>query len=576
MRTRWRSRFFPRWARRPVRRWRGGPFGRLVRHFLDKLVRGGQDPASSELELGAGAVIGALAAPGAFTSLLMLDKYSAFLNWMRGRLSDDLYVTSIPDKYLFVSIAMAIAGIVTVLKWDQVLPDGQDYLNFAPLPVSPWRILLANSVAILAAVTVVAVAVNAVPTFLFPIFVMSAARSTLTAAAQFALAHAACVLLASIFSIASVFAILGTFSAVLPRHAFRLWSPWLRGLLLLALIGLLLTGFAGATLVKSLHRSPDSWIGWLPSLWFLGLYQEAQHRTTPVLASIAPRAWAALGVAITLVLISYALSYRRRYAAVLESDVRRSRQRASRAILLFLDGFAPRRAGFGRGAHSFIVRALLRSETHRLTIAVALGLACMSALQDASGAALGSAYLLLLGLRIAFELPAGVPANWIFRVTLDAQQSATAAVARRVMLSFLTPLVLLPCFVAGWRSSGPVAAIAHASYVLALSVVVMELLVDGYRKVPLTCPMPGFRDNFLMLCLILFVGFEFFTRAGDNLERWMWDQPWRFVLLPLAMAAAWQWNRRRLAEAREAGELEEGITFENSVARVVTRLDLSA
>jgi hypothetical protein len=32
---------------------------------------------------------------------------------------------------------------------------------------------------------------------------------------------------------------------------------------------------------------------------------------------------------------------------------------------------------------------------------------------------------------------------------------------------------------------------------------------------------------------------------------------------------------RRLAAAREAGDLEEGLTFENAVVRAVTRLDLS-
>src|SRR3954453_21440702 len=187
------------WARRPVRRWSRAPFGRLVGHFLTKLVRGGQDDAS-ELELGAGAMLGLLAAPGAFTSLLMLDKYSAFLNWMRGRLRDDLYVTSLPDKYLFLSVAMAVTGIVTVLKWDQILPDTQDYLNFAPLPIRSRRILLANAVAILTAVAVVALAVNAIPTVLFPMFVTAAARSTFGAFAGFAAAHLSCVLLASVFS----------------------------------------------------------------------------------------------------------------------------------------------------------------------------------------------------------------------------------------------------------------------------------------------------------------------------------------------------------------------------------------
>jgi hypothetical protein len=273
--------------------------------------------------------------------------------------------------------------------------------------------------------------------------------------------------------------------------------------------------------------------------------------------------------------VTYGLSYRRRFAGVLEGGERPSEQRVLRIELWFLDLFAPRTAGFGRAAHGFIARAMLRNETHRLTIAVAVGLGWMAAFQDPAGAALAAAYLLILGLRVAFELPAGVPANWIFRASLDPQQNETAGIARRVVLSFLTPLVLLPALAIAWGQSGIVVAIAHMLYVLALSVSLMELLLAGYRKLPLTCPMPGFRDNFLMLCLILFVGFEVFTRAGDSVEQWMWVQPWRFVLLPLAMAGAWWWNRRRLAEAREAGELEEGLTFENAVVRAVTRLDLS-
>ena len=118
---------------------RGEPFGRLVGHFLDaRWFAAGRTTRRRSWNSARARLLGLLAAPGAFTCLLLLDKYSAFLNWMRGRLcartSD---VTSIPDKYLFLTVAMAVAGIVTVLKWDQILPDSQDYLNLAPLPVRP-------------------------------------------------------------------------------------------------------------------------------------------------------------------------------------------------------------------------------------------------------------------------------------------------------------------------------------------------------------------------------------------------------------------------------------------------------
>ena len=544
--------------RKPLERWRQRPFGRLVGHFLQKLVRGGRDD-SSEVDLGAGALLGILAAPGAFASFLMMEKYSTLLDspYFRNR-KVDYYASSVNDKYLFLCLAMAVAGIVTVLKWDRILPDQQDYINLAPLPVSSRRILLANALAILFAVIVVAVAMNLVPTIMFPAFVTAAAGSTLAGFAAFIAAHGATVLLATVFSIASVFAVLGTFSAILPRQAFRTVSPWLRGTLVLALLPLIPAGFLGPPAVR-----------WLPTVWFLGLYQAAQHRATALQSEVAPYAlWGCCGVLLVCV-VTYELSYRRRFAAVLEGGPKPSMQPLLGLIIRLLDLFAPRNAAFGRAAHRFVVRAMLRGETHRLTIAIALGLGWMS------GSALGAAYLLILGLRIAFDLPAAVRANWIFRVTLDPQHNQTAGVARRAVLGFLTPIVLVPAFAAGWWQSGPLTAIVDSAYLLALSLIWIEILLAGYRKMPLTCPMPGFKENFLALILLQFVGLLVFTLGGAAIKGWMWAAPWRFALLPAGMWASWHWNRRRLAGARAAGELEEGLLFDNSVASVVTRLDLT-
>jgi hypothetical protein len=540
-----------------------------VRHFLHKMVRG------SELDLGVGGLLAVLAAPGAFTAMLMLDKYSAFLNWYRGRLRDDLYVTSIPDKYLFLAVAMAVTGIVTVLKWDRILPDSQDYLNLAPLPVSHRRILAANAAAILLAVVVVSLDVSALPTFLFPMFVTAAGRSTFTEFLGFAGAHILCVTLASMFAIGSVFALLGTLAAVLPREAFRACSSWLRGAVLLGLIALLLSGFAGPNLIRHVQTHPDSPARYLPSLWYLALYQVMQHRGSALLRELARYGWMGLGSVAALTAATYLSTYRRRFAGVLEGQRRPAEQRIFGAVVAVLDGFAPRRADFGRAGHRFLVRALLRSEAHRLTLAVAIGLGWMAAFQSSEGASLGAAYLLILGLRVAFEMPAATSANWVFRAVLDPRRNESPEVARRAMLSFLTPLVLAPCAAVAWWRNGAAIAAVHTFYVLALSVVLMEILLAGYRKLPLTCPMPAFRENFFMLCLVQFMGFEVFTRGGSAMEAWAWRQSWRFVLVPAAMAAAWHWNRRRLAEARENGELEEGLTFENAAVTVVERLDLS-
>jgi len=83
---------FRRWARQSIRRYSQRPFGRLVAHFLARLVRGGQDSASAEFELGLGAFLGLLAAPGALACFVLLNKYSSLLYWVRGWRHVDIYV----------------------------------------------------------------------------------------------------------------------------------------------------------------------------------------------------------------------------------------------------------------------------------------------------------------------------------------------------------------------------------------------------------------------------------------------------------------------------------------------------
>ena len=569
------------------------PFPRLVQHFLVRLVRGG-DSVSSDFELGIGALLGLLATPGAFQCFLMLDKYSSLLNWMRGRLRQDLVIASAPDKFMFLAIAMAVTGIVTLLKWDRILPDSQDYLNLAPLPIPPRTVLLANSVAIAIAVLILAVDVNAVSMVLFPGFVTSAMRPASIAFGEFAVVHAWCVILASLFAFCSVFAVMGLAAAVLPRKIFRASSSWLRGLLLVAFAALLLTGLTGPELIARLRAAPDSAISWLPPLWYLSLYQSLQHRATPVFTMLASRAIWGLALAFGLAILAYAVSYRRRFAAILEGDGPASKQRLLGAALAFLDLFSDRQSGFRRASYRFAVRTLLRNETQRLCISVSLGLGWLLAFQAGSaafsngsgqadwlppvsllGAALIPAYLLILGLRLAFEIPAAISANWIFQSTVNSKEHESLRISRQLMLAFLVPAVLIPCVAFSWWYRGLNFAALHTAYVLALSLCLMEILLSGYRKIPFTSLMPGFRENLPLLCLLQILGFVAFTRFGADVERWMFHQPPRFLWVPIVMSAAWMWNQRRIRNAKQAGEVEIGLSYESSVSPVIVRLKLS-
>src|SRR6187200_939945 len=105
---------FPRFVRRPIRRAARRPFGRLVSHFLARLVRGGKDGAgagfdqTNSFDLTLGPLLGLLAAPGAISCFILLMKYSSLLNWIRGRHNVDIFATSLPEKYMYIVIAMAV------------------------------------------------------------------------------------------------------------------------------------------------------------------------------------------------------------------------------------------------------------------------------------------------------------------------------------------------------------------------------------------------------------------------------------------------------------------------------------
>src|SRR6202046_5265942 len=214
---------FRRWEERSQR-----PFWRMVRLFIARIFRGGGDSDAEGLDLGIGLVLTLLAMPGGFVSLLLLNKYGTFLQWLRGNTNVDPLLVSFPDEYFFIVLSMTVTGAVAVWRWDAIFPDRRDYMNLAHLPISTRTIFFANFVAVLFLVGLLALDVNAASCLLFPM-VVTAAQSQFLFFLKFAWVHAVGVVLASIFSFFAVFTLLGLLMALLPPRAFRRISSYVRG-----------------------------------------------------------------------------------------------------------------------------------------------------------------------------------------------------------------------------------------------------------------------------------------------------------------------------------------------------------
>ena len=112
-----------------------------------------------------------LASPGAFASLILLDKYSTLLQWLRGQRHFDFYRASAADEYFFIVLSMTVTSLVMLMRWNRLFPDRRDFANLACLPIPIHHIFVANLVALGGLGFLIAVDVNLVSAFVFPAFV---------------------------------------------------------------------------------------------------------------------------------------------------------------------------------------------------------------------------------------------------------------------------------------------------------------------------------------------------------------------------------------------------------------------
>jgi hypothetical protein len=527
---------------------------RLVRLFLDRTFHGGDESGAGEIDLSLGLVLTLLALPGALYSTLLFEKYSTLLLWMRGQQNFDPVAATVPDEYFFVVLSMVVTGVVAVWRWDSIFPDCRDYMNLVPLPISTRMIFLANLTAIFCLAGVLAIDVNAASGLLYPL-AASSGQETFRYVAQLAGTHALTVLLASLFSFLAIFAIVGVLMAALPSMVFRRISIYLRSLIIVFLIGLLSTSFAIPSLIDKL---PHTSVRFLPSIWFLGLSQLVHGSANRELSILGWLSLKGLAFAFVSAMAAYAVSYRTYFAQIPEvADTNAVGSHGSVSWFFAKCDRLLLRTPFQQAGYRFVLTTLYRSERHSLVLAGFAGLAIVVASQVLFAAFGGGAfslggmpsaqalsiplifvYSILLGLRLAFEVPADLQANWIFRLTVAKNSTECIPLARIIMLTFVIPVVALAIPAYGFLWGWAISAI-HAVVVTLSSLVLAQILLVGYRKVPFTCSYPPFRNSAIVMVLGYVLGFFVFVVFISNLEYRALLNPVYAIPLVLMGPAAW-------------------------------------
>jgi hypothetical protein len=569
---------------------RDRPFGRLVRLFVERIFRGGGDADTEGLDLGVGLVLTLLAMPGGFVSLLLLDKYGSFLQWLRGIKGFDALLFAYSDEYFFIVLAMTVTGAVAVWRWDAISPDRRDYMNLAHLPISTRTIFFANFLAVLFLVGLLTIDVNAAACVLFPA-VAAAAQPKFAFFLKFALVHAVAVVLASIFSFLAVFSILGLLMALLPSTMLRRISSVVRGAVVVYLVSLLCTSFAITDSLRRAKGPAPAWMYFFPSCWFVSLCQTLRDRANPAMAQLAKFCLPGIATLLVVSFCAYAIGYRRHFMRIAETSEGGVSVHLPRRWLWAIYDRLLLHTPFQRGCFRFASKTLLRSESHQLAMTGIAGLALvvasqalMSAFENAKSlreAALSPealsipfilTFLIIIGLRIVFEIPVELRANWIFQSLLDSDRQECHPLTRKLILVSVLPWVLgatfaIYCYIAGFAT-----ACLHTLLVLIWSLLLTNIMLIRFRKLPFTCSLPVFKQHSIVILVAFCFAYLIYAVSTPEFESWALSDPVQMLRLLPVVAVAWYVPYHL---GRSTIAIERKLIFEETATRTVEALRLS-
>jgi CubicO group peptidase (beta-lactamase class C family) len=331
---------------------------------------------------------------------------------------------------------------------------------------------------------------------------------------------------------------------------------------------------------------------WLPSYWFMGLFQELNGTMPPVLAYLARRAEAGLALAVGGAALAYVICYFRTLRKIAEQpDI----LPPAGGLRLLLQSRLPR---FGDALATalvqFSIRTLLRSRQHRMILSFYLGLAFglmiffanSPALQEqvsggnpwrqvnalmlvASIVLMGAA---VLGARVVFSMPLDLKANWIFRVTpIGGGPECMVASRRALYVLAVVPawavLAVIFLWMWPWRT-----ALAHLGVLGLLGAILAELCLYNFLKIPFTCSyLPG--RSYAHMVVLSVLGLMVLIGKGADVERRALENPTSLIAMLGVFGILAVWARRRTSEMAKSPE--GTVQFEDAPVPAILALGLN-
>ena len=480
-------------------------------------------------------------------------------------------------EHFLIITTMLVVGLFAVLSWESTFLNRRDVMVLAPLPIPGRTIFLAKVAAVGTALSLTVASLHALAGICYPPLVFSPANSGIAGWVRSIAAYWITMLGAGAFVFCSVLGVQGL-AAQLPRWLFlRLSAVLQMGALCLSISVYFLAPALATPEALSAAKNQHT-LEWLPSYWFLGLFQALNGSMHPVMVPLARRA--CLGFAVTIVGASAAflLSYFRTLRKIVEEP----------DIVPGVRGvnWLPR---FGNSLETavvqFSIRTLLRSRQHRVILAFYLGIgfAFVTLLaktargpwRQATAPLIVSTIVMMtawiVGTRVVFAMPLDLRANWIFRVTSVHQTPEyLAAIRRPLFVLSVGPVWLASAAVFLWAWAWR-PAVEHLVILGLWGTMLAFVSLYGFHKIPFTCSyLPG--KSKVNLMFIAAAGLLLAIGQGIAYELRALRDPASYAKLvaTLAIAAVCCWWRT-VALAKSEGSV---VQFEEEESPAVLGLGL--
>jgi len=514
----------------------------LIKHFFIRFLNNDLIKYSSERSEHLIFAVVFFAFSGGIISYYLLKKHLD-----AAKVLDNVYPWQVETSFL--TIMMALMGIICVVIWDNIFLDKKDFSNLLVLPVKMGKLFLAKFLSMLMFVGALSILFVLASTIVFSIYL---SPTLSTDPFYFGFIFFFTGLLANLF----IFLLVATIKGIIIVFFGRIY---LRKVLIYAQL-LLLGGFLSVFIwfprifpkLPQYKERLSSFIDYFPPLWFTGLQNVLLFTKREFFIKMMHKSIAALALLLAVYFLCMLIGLKKH---LLSSQLNKSRAKTLKTWGFLKNTFYklvlknPTQAA----VFYFTIKTLRKNMKHKLQLALAMiiPIGIISAtmvygyiekkfayFKEINPALISIPVLLYIflipGLKMVTRNPVQFKANWIFRMTEKKNKADYLAGFKKAL--FLHAIFPLFCFMLLFYSFcwGFKPAIYHSCFGITLGWILLEVFFLNYRNMPFASECLPYQANLKYSWIIYVLLFSLYATNFTALGLFLVKNPVYYIVFYLA------------------------------------------